>query len=104
MPLRLQYPEYAETLQKRHLVRVALRLEEASYHQMLDENIISPEVFNDLVRELDKRNRIMDRQPKLDLGLEPTKLVAKVPFFTKIGAHRISEIASMLMPPACCTG
>ncbi|RWX56073.1 cation:proton antiporter [Photobacterium chitinilyticum] len=96
--LRLQYPEYAETLQKRHLVRVALRLEEASYHQMLDENIISPEVFNDLARELDKRNRIMDRQPKLDLGLEPTKLVAKVPFFTKIGAHRISEIASMLMP------
>ncbi|OLQ75501.1 hypothetical protein BIT28_22995 [Photobacterium proteolyticum] len=96
--LRLQYPEYAETLQKRHLVRVALRLEEASYHQMLDENIISQEVFNDLVRELDKRNRIMDRQPKLDLGLEPDKLVAKVPFFAKTGADQISEIADMLTP------
>lgn len=96
--LRLQYPEYAETLQKRHLVRVALRLEEASYHQMLNENIISQEVFNDLVRELDKRNRIMDRQPKLDLGLEPANLVAKVPFFADLGTHRISEIASLLMP------
>ncbi|MCW8328989.1 cation:proton antiporter [Photobacterium sp. SDRW27] len=96
--LRLQYPEYAETLQKRHLVRVALRLEEASYHRMLDENIISQEVFNDLGRELEKRNRIMDRQPRLDLGLEPTKLVAKVPFFSDLGPHRIREIASMLTP------
>lgn len=94
--LRLQYPEYAETLQKRHLVRVALRLEESSYHQMLDENIISMEVFNDLGRELDKRNRIMDRQPKLDLGLEPDKLVAKVPFLSELGAHRITEIVSLL--------
>lgn len=94
--LRLQYPEYAETLQKRHLVRVALRLEEASYHRMLDENIISQEVFNDLGRELDKRSRIMDRQPKLDLGLEPAKLVAKVPFLAGLGAHRIQEIASVL--------
>ncbi|MGF1759291.1 cation:proton antiporter [Photobacterium sagamiensis] len=96
--LHLQYPEYAETLQKRHLVRVALRLEEASYHRMLDENIISQEVFNDLVRELDKRNRTMDRQPRLDLGLEPAKLVAKVPFFAELGTHRISEIAAMLTP------
>ncbi|WP_299017564.1 cation:proton antiporter [uncultured Photobacterium sp.] len=96
--LRLQYPEYAETLQKRHLVRVALRLEEASYHQMLDENIISQEVFNDLGRELDKRNRVMDRQPKLDLGLEPNKLVAKVPFLSELESHRISEIASVLTP------
>ncbi|MDX1301249.1 cation:proton antiporter [Photobacterium sp.] len=96
--LHLQYPEYAETLQKRHLVRVALRLEEASYRRMLDEDIISQEVFNELGREIDKRSRIMDRQPRLDLGLEPAKLVAKVPFFSELGSHRISEIAAMLTP------
>ncbi|MEJ2763472.1 cation:proton antiporter [Photobacterium sp. MCCC 1A19761] len=96
--LRLQYPDYAETLQKRHLVRVALRLEETTYRQMLSENMISQEVFTDLTRELDKRSRIMDRQPKLDLGLEPEALVAKVPFFATLQAAQLHQIATKLTP------
>lgn len=96
--LRLQYPDYAETLQKRHLVRVALRLEESNYRQMLSENMISREVFRDLTRELDKRSRTMDRQPKLDLGLEPEKLIAKVPFFAALPAPQLRRIAARLTP------
>ncbi|MBY4675034.1 cation:proton antiporter [Marinobacterium arenosum] len=96
--LRLQYPGYAETLQKRHLARVALRLEEANYRRMLNERMISQEVFNDLMRDLGKRSRTLDRQPRLDLGLQPARLVARVPFFADLGAQRIGEIARLLKP------
>ncbi len=93
-----QYPEYAETLQKRHLARVALRLEEAGYRRMLDDRVISQEVFSDLIRDLDKRSHALDRRPRLDLGLDPDRLVARVPFFADLPADRLSRIARLLKP------
>lgn len=93
-----QYPDYAETLQKRHLGRVALRLEEADYRRMLADQLISQEAFNHLGRDLDRRARRLDRQPRLDLGLEPEKLVARVPFFADLPASRLKIIAKQLSP------
>jgi CPA1 family monovalent cation:H+ antiporter len=65
---------------------------------MLKEQVISQEVFNDLVRNLDRQARALDRQPRLDLGMEPEKLLCKVPFFTDLGTDRIKEIAKLLTP------
>mgnify|MGYP000559909797 CR=1 FL=1 len=96
--LRLQYPDYAHTLQERHLSRVALRLEETEYRRMLGEQMISQEVFNDLVRDIDQRSRTLDQQPTLDLGLKPDKLVARVPFFSSLPEDQIQEIAQLLRP------
>ncbi|GGK78264.1 cation:proton antiporter domain-containing protein [Amphritea balenae] len=96
--LERQYPDYANTLQRRYLARVALRQEEAGYHRMLDDRVISQEVFNDLVRDLDKRSSALDRQPKLDLGLQPDKLVARVPLFNTLSAERVTAIAQLLTP------
>ncbi|MEH6822412.1 MAG: cation:proton antiporter [Motiliproteus sp.] len=96
--LARQYPDYAETLQKRHLARVALRLEEADYRRMLADQVISQEAFNDLGRDLDRRARTLDQQPRLDLGLEPQKLVARVPFFAGLPANRLMAIAKLLTP------
>ncbi len=93
-----QYPDYARTLQKRYLARVALRLEEASYRRMLHDRVISQEVFNDLGRDLERRARILERRPPLDLGLKPDKLVARVPFFTDLPASRLDAIARLLKP------
>ncbi|OMH33740.1 cation:proton antiporter [Motiliproteus sp. MSK22-1] len=96
--LEQQYPDYAETLQKRYLNRVALQLEETSYQRMLEERTISQEMFNDLIRDLDKHSHTLDQQPRLDLGLEPEKLVAQVPFFADLPADRLSIIAKQLKP------
>jgi CPA1 family monovalent cation:H+ antiporter len=96
--LRTRYPEYAETVQKRHLGRVALRLEDHNYRRMLQDHVLSPELFNRLEHDLDKRARVLDRQPRLDLALEPAALVAKVPYFAELDERRIGMIVRALKP------
>ena len=96
--LRLQYPDYAENLQSRLLERVALRLEAANYGAMAGQAVISHEVYSNLTGALDERKRALDERPTLDLGLEPDKLVGKVPFFADLDEARINEIAALLKP------
>ncbi len=96
--LRLQFPEYARTVQKRHLGRLALRLEDTDYRRMLNEQVLSQDVFNQLERDLDRRTRRLDRQPKLDLRQEPEKLVSQVPFFADLEPSRINAISKLLKP------
>ena len=96
--LRLQYPEYAKTLQERLIERVALRLEDANYSSLLDQAIINQEVYSDLEAKMRARTDAIDSRPRLDLGLEPEKLVAKVPYFADLDAARIKEIANLLKP------
>ena len=96
--LRLQYPEYAKTLQERLIERVALRLEDTNYSSLLDQAIINQEVYSDLEAKMRTRTDAIDSRPRLDLGLEPEKLVAKVPYFADLDAARIKEIANLLKP------
>ena len=96
--LQLQYPDYAENLQSRLLERVAIRLEAANYGAMVGQAVISQEVYSDLSGGLDERKRALEQRPTLDLGLEPSKLVGKVPFFADLDAARIDEIANLLKP------
>ena len=96
--LKLQYPDYSETIETRHLERVALRLEGNDYNQMLGNQLISQEVFTTLEGDMDSRLRKLERQPSLDLGLEPENLVAKMPFFADATAIQIGEIAKLLKP------
>lgn len=96
--LRLQYPDYARLLQQRHLGLAALRLERADYDAMLDTEVISKEVYTDLERGLEAREREFETRPTLDLGLEPENLVRKVPFLAMLPDDRIAAIAKLLKP------
>src|SRR5262245_48388081 len=58
--LRLQFPEFARTLERRYLERVAAQLEGAEYADLLAETFISREVHNDLARELNARWRNLE--------------------------------------------
>ncbi len=95
---KLQYPEYAVELEKRYLSQVALRLEDHEFQEMLESYVISREVFNDLEKELDAKARKMEKRPKLDLGLNPEKLVSRVPFFTDLPPESIKQIVGLLRP------
>ena len=53
--MRLQYPEYAKVLERRHLGRLALRMEQLEYQNMREQAMISQEVFNDLQTEFHAR-------------------------------------------------
>ena len=96
--IRLQYPEYARAVEKRRLTRVALRLEELDYKQLVHRALISQDIHDDLMKGVAERARKLDVRPRLDLGLEPDKLVRKVHFLAELSADRIRTITGMLKP------
>lgn len=96
--LRLQYPKYAEWLEQTYLGRAARGLERGRYRQMLDNSLISGEVYDALVQELEKRWAFLDTEPLLDVELSPTDLMQQVPVLRDLPAVRIAPLARRLKP------
>ena len=94
--LERQYPEYTRTLQRCHLERIALRLEEADYDDLYEQGVIGGEVWHDLKDGIEARHRAAEALPRLDLNLKPAQLVARVPFFAGLDVNRIAQIAGLL--------
>ncbi|MDJ0655982.1 MAG: cation:proton antiporter [Xanthomonadales bacterium] len=94
--LKAAYPDYADRLEERLLGQIAVRLEHAHYQKMLSGNIISKEVYHDLVKAL--HQRASSDRPRLDLGLDADRLVAQMPYFADLPGERQREIARMLRP------
>jgi CPA1 family monovalent cation:H+ antiporter len=96
--LEKQYPDYARRIEQRLLERGALRLEEQSYRRMYEDALITGEVFGDLADMVRAGEREIDTLPPLDLGLDPVRLVARVPLFRDLSGERIDEIVRLLEP------
>lgn len=96
--IRLQYPDYARTVEERQLGRVALSLEERDYEELLEQALISQDVFDDLMGDIEARRRHLEERPPLDLGLEPARLVRQVPFLSHLSDERLAGIAAILRP------
>ncbi|MDF3072592.1 MAG: sodium:proton antiporter [Alphaproteobacteria bacterium] len=96
--LSLQYAGYTEIMQRKYLMRAALRFEGAEYDRQLAESMISREVFNDLQRDLGHRRRTAEQRPPLDLGMELRAMIASVPLFTNLDSAGVTQLAGMLRP------
>ena len=94
--LSLQYPGYAESIQTRQLERAAIRFEAAEYARRLREGIISREVYDDLRHQLAERRSAIGERPPLDLGLELTKMIERVPIFESLDREAVVEVAKRL--------
>ena len=102
--LRLQYPSYADDLERRFLLRSALRMEEREYQTMFDEGLIGQELYNDLRRDVSARSNRALRRPRLDLGLNTAELVQQVPMFAELSAEQLDRIAALLRPRVAVPG
>jgi CPA1 family monovalent cation:H+ antiporter len=96
--LELQYPDYARRIEERLLQRGALRLEAQSYKKMYSDALITGEVYGNLEALVRDKEVELETMPKLDLGLDPERLVADVPLFRELREDRIREIAQLLKP------
>jgi Na+:H+ antiporter len=96
--LEAQYPEYAGSLRFNLLELVALRQEQDRYAQMFSEGLIGQELHNDLMVDIADRRDDAQRNPPLDLGLEPEKLVEQVELFHDLPEDAIERIVEMLRP------
>jgi len=94
--LKLQYPEYAEAIERRFLGQLALRLESKEYDDLRDEALIGPELYGTLKRELTVARETVSRRPKLDLGLNTHLLVEQFPMFKTLDEREREKICGLL--------
>src|SRR6056297_1079637 len=86
--LRLQYPGYAEELERRFIRRTALRLEEREYAAMREDGLIGAEVFTTLMHDLAARRAAAEARPHLDIALQRAELVRQFPLFADLTRPR----------------
>lgn len=79
--LRLQYPGYAEELERRFIRRTALRLEEREYTAMREDGLFGAEVHTKLMEDLAARRAAAEDRPRLDIALQRNELVRQFPLF-----------------------
>ncbi len=94
--LRLQYPGYAEELERRFIRRTALRLERQEYAQLHEEGLIGDEVFADLEDQLDTRFNAVAKRPKLDIAVRKADLARQFPLFGELDEATLKRLSRAL--------
>lgn len=94
--LRLQYPGYAEELERRFIRRMALRLEEREYEAMHDDGLIGPEVHTALVQDLARRRARSEPRPKLDVAVRRPALVRQFELFADLDESTFRQMRRAL--------
>ncbi len=96
--LRLQYPEHAESLERRFLQQSGLRLLIARYNNLHAEGLIGRELFDDLGREHAAGRRHAGDHPPLDLGLRTEDLIGNFEMFSGLDSAEIKALARHFRP------
>jgi len=94
--LRLQFPGYAEMLERRLIRRTTLRLEEREYDALTEDGLIGPELRATLGDEIARRRGILAARPTLDLKLQKSDLVAQFPLFSDLDESSRKMLARRL--------
>lgn len=94
--LRLQYPGYAEELERRFIRRTALRLEEREYAAMREDGLIGEEVYTTLMQDLTARRAAAEGRPPLDIALQRLELVRQFPLFADLDDKTMKRLGRAL--------
>lgn len=94
--LRLQYPGYAEELERRFIRRTALRLEEREYNAMREDGLIGSEVHTELMADIAQRRAQTELRPRLDLALRRNELARVFPLFADLDEAELRRLSRQL--------
>jgi CPA1 family monovalent cation:H+ antiporter len=95
--LRLQYPGYAEELERRFIRRTALRQEEREYSTLRAEGLIGSELYTDLAHRLAARRAREEVRPQLDLAVRRSDLARQVPLFADLDEKTLRRLGRVLV-------
>ncbi len=95
--LRLQYPGYAEELERRFIRRTALRQEEREYEDLRAEGLIGSELHTDLTQKLAARRSREEVRPRLDLAVRRADLARQVPLFSDLDDATLRRLGRVLV-------
>lgn len=94
--LRLQYPDYAEELERRFIRRTTLRLEEREYTAIREDGLIGTEVYTVLMQELAERRTAAEARPSLDIAVQRRDLVRQFPLFADLDDISLTKLGRSL--------
>ncbi len=94
--LRLQYPGYAEELERRFIRRTALRLEEREYAAMSEDGLVGEELCTALMQDIVARRASAEGRPRLDVALRGSDLVRQFPLFSDLGDASLKRLGKVL--------
>lgn len=94
--LRLQFPGYAEELERRLIRRTGLLLEEREYDLLTDDGLIGPELRSALLDQIALRRVALADRPRLDLALQKSELVRQFPLFDEMPEAARRKLARRL--------
>jgi monovalent cation:H+ antiporter, CPA1 family len=95
--LRRQYPDYFAELEVRFLTQSTLHHEMTRYQSLLDEGLISLELYNDLKRNTLGTGPLL-RRPHFDIGLDAHRLVKRLDLLASLDERQLEVICGMLKP------
>jgi CPA1 family monovalent cation:H+ antiporter len=96
--LRMQYPDHAESLERRFLQQSGLRQLIVRYRDLYEEGLIGPELFDDLEREHAAGRLIAAAHPPIDLGLRAEELIRGFDMFAGLGPIEQKALARRFRP------
>lgn len=91
--LARQDPKYTEDIERILLMWAASRREMTQYRRLHEGGIVGAELLRDLMPDLQRRRRKLDRPPSLDFGFSPVYLVDHVPLFEALSGEQKRAIA-----------
>lgn len=94
--LRLQYPGYAEEVERRFLRRTSLRLEEREYDVLFEDGLIGRELHTTLKQELAAKRKRAEARPPLDLAVQKNEIVRQFPLFAEMDDAARSKLSKVL--------
>ena len=94
--LRLQYPGYAEELERRFIRRTALRLEEREYNSMREDGLIGAELYTALMTDIAERRSASEDRPKLDIAVQRSELLRQFPIFADLDDAALRRLVRVM--------
>jgi monovalent cation:H+ antiporter, CPA1 family len=95
--LQLQYPGFAEQLERGFIRKAILRLEEREIETSYDDGLIGADLYQSLMRDLAARRRSAETRPRLDLSLHKREMVEKFPLFDGLSERQKRRLARALV-------
>ncbi len=94
--MRLQYPGYAEEVERRFLRRTSLRFEEREYDVLYQDGLIGRELYTTLKQQIAARRTLAETRPALDLAVQKSELVRQFPLFSAMDDDARNRLARAL--------
>jgi CPA1 family monovalent cation:H+ antiporter len=91
--LRVQYPGYAEALERRMLRRIGVRFEEREYTRLHEESLIGEELYDQIMRELAERRDQMSQRLRFNLQSGLDRRVRALPVFAGLEEATLHDLS-----------